>query len=119
MVMLDAKQSVGLKDPGKGLKGGTGDIRFSCETQGCELESDTSVFVQMYGKPGTTLDDCRLFLQHSKQHRLPLNTVANGTEICVRSASGDIALYEVTTKSTAVRDYAFLLGNLTLWRGAA
>ncbi|TRV77482.1 serine/threonine protein kinase [Streptomyces sp. 130] len=118
-VMVDAKHSVNLAEPDKELDGRTGDIRFSCESVGCELKSDTSVFMAMPGKPGATLDECRLFLNHTKSHNLPLATSANGSEICVKNASGDIALYVIATKSTALPELAFVTGDLTVWRNAA
>lgn len=119
LVMLDAKNSVNLKDPEAEAKGRTGDIRFGCEPAGCRLESDTSVFLQLYGKPGGTLDECRRMLKDGKSHRLPLAGAANGSEICIKGPSGDIALFVITTKSTAMPDIAFLQGALTIWRGAA
>ncbi|MEU1364654.1 serine/threonine-protein kinase [Streptomyces sp. NPDC005803] len=119
LVMLQTKNSVNLKNPDAKVKGRTGDIRFGCRSAGCELESDTSVFVQLYGKPGGTLDECRTLLRHGKSHRLPLAGAANGSEICIKDASGDIALFVIATKSTAMPDIGFLLGDLTIWRGAA
>lgn len=119
LVTLDAKNSVNLKDPEAEAKGRTGDIRFGCQSVGCELKSDTSVFVQLYRKPGGTLDECRLLLNHAKSHSLPLAGAANGTEICIKGPSGDIGIFVITTKSTAMPDLAFLQGDLTIWRGAA
>ncbi|MCX0244200.1 serine/threonine-protein kinase [Streptomyces drozdowiczii] len=118
-VTVDTKRSVNLANPYKELNGDEGDIRFSCKSVGCELNSDTSVFVAMPGKPGATLDECRLFLNHSKSHNLPLATSANGSEICVKNASGDIALFVIATKSTAMPGVAFVLGDVTVWRNAA
>ncbi|WP_405796580.1 serine/threonine-protein kinase [Streptomyces sp. NBC_01506] len=119
LVMLDTKNSVNLKDPDAQVKGRTGDIRFACQSIGCQLESDTSVFLQLYGKPGGTLEECRRLLKEGKNHRLPLAGAANGSEICVKGASGDIGLFVITTKSTAMPDIAFLQGELTIWRDAA
>ncbi|WP_406287171.1 serine/threonine-protein kinase [Streptomyces sp. NBC_00209] len=119
LVTVDAKHSVNLADPGEELDGDTGDIRFSCKSVGCELKSDTSVFMPMDDKPGTTLDECRLFLPHSKIHNLPLANSANGSEICMMNSSGDIALFVIATKSTAIPELAFLLGDMTVWRNAA
>lgn len=117
--MLDRKNSVNLKNPRAEAKRSTGDIRFDCPTVGCQLESDTSVFVQLHGKPGGTLEECRLLLKNEKNNRLPLAGAANGSEICVKGPSGDIALLVISTKSTAMPDIAFLQGDLTIWRGAA
>ncbi|WP_330278995.1 serine/threonine protein kinase [Streptomyces sp. NBC_00569] len=119
LVWLDTKNSVSLKDPDAARKNRTGDIRFGCKSAGCELDSDTSVFLQLYGKPGGTLDECRLMLKHEKNHRLPLAGAANGSEICIKNPSGDIALFVIGTKSTAMPDIGFLQGDLTIWRGAA
>lgn len=119
LVMLHPENSVNLKDPSEEAKGRTGDIRFGCRSTGCELESDKSVFLPLYGKPGGMLDDCRWLLESAKNHRLPLAGVANGSEICIKGPEGDIALFVVTTKSTALPDSAFLQGDLTIWRGAA
>ncbi|MDF6043783.1 hypothetical protein LRD69_16920 [Streptomyces sp. JH14] len=44
--------------------------------------------------------------------------VPNGSEICIKGPSGDIALFVITTKSTAMPDLGFLQGDLTIWRGA-
>lgn len=119
LVMLDRKNSVNLKNPRAEAKRSTGDIRFDCPTVGCQLESDTSVFVQLHGKPGGTLEECRLLLKNEKNNRLPLAGAANGSEICVKGPSGDIALLVISTKSTAMPEIAFLQADLTIWRGAA
>lgn len=118
-LMVDAKQPLSLKKPGEKVKADKGDVRFGCRSYDCALESDASVFVQIFGKPGTTLDECRLIVNHSKQHRLPLAAAAGGTEICIKDPAGDIALFVVGTKSTAIPDLAFVDGDLTVWRGAA
>ncbi|MEV6702512.1 serine/threonine-protein kinase [Streptomyces sp. NPDC051453] len=119
LVWLDTKNSVSLKNPDAERKNRTGDIRFGCKSAACELESDTSVFLQLYGKPGGTLDECRRMLKHEKNHRLPLAGAANGSEICIKDPSGDIALFVIGTKSTAMPDIGFLQGDLTIWREAA
>ncbi|WP_454325468.1 protein kinase domain-containing protein [Streptomyces glaucescens] len=120
LVWLDSKNSVNLKNPDDRLKNGEGDIRFGCKMAGCELESDTAVFLQVYGKPGDgTLDTCRRMLAHEKNHTLPLAAAANGTEICVKDSAGNIGLLVIQTKSTAMPDIAFLKGELTVWRDAA
>ncbi|MEV7400458.1 serine/threonine-protein kinase [Streptomyces sp. NPDC091267] len=118
-VMLDLGNSVNLKDPDKEAKGRTGDLRLGCRLAGCELESDTSVFVELYGKPGGTVEECRRMLKDEKNHRLPLAGAANGSEVCIKGPAGDIALLVITTKSTAMPDIAFLQGDLAIWRGAA
>ncbi|MFE1192540.1 serine/threonine-protein kinase [Streptomyces olivaceoviridis] len=118
-LMVDAKNPISIKDPFGKPKNDKGAIRFGCKTAGCELESDGSVFVQMVGGHGTTLDECRLFLKHATYHRLPLAASAAGTEICIKHPSGDIALFTIQTKSTALPDIGFVSGDLAVWRNAA
>ncbi|WP_330239059.1 serine/threonine-protein kinase [Streptomyces sp. NBC_00525] len=118
MVMLSAQRSLNLADPDVPLTSGKGEVRFGCGTNGCALMSDASVFAQPSDKPGTTLDDCRQRFTYEKAHRLPTAVVANGSEICIKNPSGDIALFVIATKSTAVPASAFLLGDITVWRGA-
>ncbi|WP_109035420.1 serine/threonine-protein kinase [Streptomyces rubrogriseus] len=101
---------------GKEGKGRKGDVRFGCESAGCELTSDTSVIVQVPGEPGAGYETCRdLTAGTSGPHELPLAASAAGTEICVRHRSGDIALMVIQTKSTAVPDIGFLDVDLTVW----
>ncbi|NHI08968.1 serine-threonine protein kinase [Streptomyces sp. KO7888] len=114
-VTVNSKNSVSLSD-GKSRKASEGDISFNCAQAGCELESDTSVFVRMYGEPGATYDECRLFTAHAESHSLPLAAAAAGTEICVRHRNGDIALLVVQVKSTAMPDLGFVMADLTVWR---
>ncbi|MFH9676354.1 serine/threonine-protein kinase [Streptomyces sp. NPDC017405] len=116
---LDAKKPVSFADPDGKPKNGEGDLRFDCATIGCELKSDSSVFVQIFGGHGTTLDECRLILQDATKHTWTLSAAAAGSEFCIRHPSGDIALFVVQTKSTAVPEAAFLEGDLTIWRHAA
>ncbi|MFE0256780.1 serine/threonine-protein kinase [Streptomyces sp. NPDC059010] len=115
---LDAKSSLSFKEPVQ-REDRKGDIRFDCEDAGCALESDTSVFVQLFGSSGASLDDCRLLLASADRHRWPLAAAANGSEICVRHPSGDIALLVLQTKSTALPELAFLQLDMTIWRKAA
>ncbi|MFJ8591077.1 serine/threonine-protein kinase [Streptomyces sp. NPDC093598] len=96
-----------------------GDIRFDCKDAGCAMESDTSVFLQLFGKSGATLDECRLMLASADRHRWTLAAAAAGTEICVKHKNGDIALLVLQTKSTALPDIAFLQLDMTIWRDAA
>ncbi|MFF9088950.1 serine/threonine-protein kinase [Streptomyces sp. NPDC014991] len=113
---LTRKNSLSLDDPDADLDDRKGDLRFDCGTSGCELESDTSVLVQMFGAHGTTLGECRLILKNARSHRLPLAGATAGSEICVKGPSGDIALFVVQTKSTAIPEAAFVEGDLTVWR---
>ncbi|MEU9573721.1 serine/threonine-protein kinase [Streptomyces massasporeus] len=96
-----------------------GDIRFDCKNAGCAVESDTSVFLQLFGKAGATLDECRLMLGGADRHRWTLASAAAGSEICVKHQNGDIALLVLQTKSTALPDIAFLQLDMTIWRDAA
>ncbi|WP_405866322.1 serine/threonine-protein kinase [Streptomyces sp. NBC_00005] len=117
---LDEKTSLSFKEPIQ-RKDRKGDIRFDCKSIGCALESDTSVILQLFGKPGATLDLCRLMLGGAKSHRLPLAAAASGTEICVKHRNGDIALLVVQVKSTALWDtpgISFLTADMTIWRAA-
>ncbi len=116
---LDAKTSLSLKDETPQRRDRKGDIRFDCQTVSCELKSDSVVFLQIYGRPGTTLDECRLLLKHATKHSWTLSGAAAGTEFCMKDDEGDIGLYVIQTKSTAMPDIAFLTGDLTIWRNAA
>ncbi|MFE5589897.1 serine/threonine-protein kinase [Streptomyces sp. NPDC056549] len=114
--MLSEKNSLSIKEPVE-RKNRKGDIRFVCG-QTCSLESSTSVMSMHVGKPGATLDACRTDLDITPSHRLTLTLVAAGSEICVKHPSGDIALFVVQVKSTALPDsgVSFLAGDLTVWR---
>ncbi|MDO0910571.1 serine/threonine-protein kinase [Streptomyces sp. DT2A-34] len=118
LVWLDGKSSVSFKDPEDLRKDRKGDIRLVCG-QTCALESDTSEFALLYTKPGATLDSCRLALSDPEGRRLPLAATANGSEICIKHSSGDIALLVIQTKSTAYLPAAFVTANMTIWRDAA
>jgi serine/threonine protein kinase len=115
---LDAKSSLSFEEPFQ-RDDRKGDIRFDCESTGCALESDTSVFVQLFGKSGATLDECRLILASADRHRWTLAAAASGSEICVKHSDGDIALLVIQTKSTALPELAFLQLDMTIWRNAA
>lgn len=118
-VMLNTKNSVNLDDPYAQVKSRKGDLRFGCRMAGCELESDTSAFLPLYGKPGGTLEECRRMLKDANSHRLGLASLANGSEICVKGTSGDIGLFVIAIKSTAMPEAGFLMGDLTIWRDAS
>jgi hypothetical protein len=115
---LDRKNSVDISD-GNARKDRKGDLRLDCSQAGCALESDTSVFSLLYGEPGATYEDCRAQLADEADtdgHRLPLAAAAAGSEICVKSRDGDIALFVVQVKSTAMPNIAFVTGDMTVWR---
>lgn len=128
--MLNATIPLDMKDPYRFLndakdvkddrsaKERKADIRFVCG-QTCALESDTSLIDWVPSeKPGATLESCRATLADA-EHRLPLAIVAAGSEICFEHPSGDIALFVVDVKSTALPDSGFVSGEMTVWRGAA
>ncbi|MGW5125540.1 serine/threonine-protein kinase [Streptomyces sp. NPDC004069] len=115
---LDEKNSLDIKEPVE-RKDRKGDIRFVCK-ETCALESDTSLFVMLYSKPGATLDSCRRALTDPEGRRLPLALVAAGSEICVKHPSGDIALLVIQTKSDALPKggFSFMTADMTVWRAA-
>lgn len=117
---LDAKSSLSFTKPFQRWDR-KGDIRFDCKDAGCSLDSDTSVFVQIFDDTGAgvSLDECRLLLASADRHRWPLAAAANGSQICVKHSSGDIALLVLQTKATALPDLAFLQLDMTIWRKAA
>ncbi|MFD6530118.1 serine/threonine-protein kinase [Streptomyces sp. NPDC060184] len=119
LVRLDTKNSVNLDDPSVDAEGRTGDLRFGCKTLGCELVGRTSVLELMPAETATTLADCRAYLRGDKNHSIPLVATANGSEICIKSAEGDIALLVIWLKSTALPEAGFLQADVTVWRGAA
>ncbi|MEU6588355.1 protein kinase [Streptomyces sp. NPDC046881] len=118
-VWLDAKTSLSLGDKNPERKDRKGDVRFDCRATGCELTGDKVVFMQMFGAHGTTLDECRLMLRSAHRHSWTLAAAAAGTEFCMKDTEGNIGLYVIQTKSTAMPDIAFLTGDLTVWRNAA
>ncbi|MDG9712798.1 serine/threonine-protein kinase [Streptomyces sp. DH10] len=117
-LLLNAKSSLSFERPLR-RDDRKGDIRFNCEDPNCELESDTSVFVQMFTDEAVSLDECRLLLGGDRRHRWPLASVAAGSQICVKHSSGDIALLVVQTKSTALPELASLMVDMTVWKKAA
>ncbi|MFF3301691.1 serine/threonine-protein kinase [Streptomyces sp. NPDC002908] len=118
LVHLYTDNSMSLKSTEPQLENRKGDVRLSCESAGCELKSDHTVFMQMFGGHGTTLDECRLMLAKATSHEWSLAAAAAGTEICMKDDQGNIGLYVIQTKSTALPDLAFLQGDLTVWRDA-
>ncbi|MGP4044138.1 serine/threonine-protein kinase [Streptomyces sp. 2A115] len=112
----DAKDAKDVKDD-RSAKERKADIRFVCG-QTCALESDTSLIDWVPSeKPGATLESCRATLVDA-EHTLPLAIVAAGSEICFEHPSGDVALFVVDVKSTALPDSGFVSGDLTVWRAA-
>ncbi|NEA46968.1 hypothetical protein G3I35_12000 [Streptomyces sp. SID10815] len=115
--MLTEKNSLVFKEPGT-REDRKGDIRLVCG-QSCALESDTSVMTLVYGKPGATLDTCRI-LARGDSHRLYLAAAANGSEICVKRSSGDLALLVIQVKSTVLPGSGgnFVTADMTVWPAA-
>ncbi|MET9683481.1 serine/threonine-protein kinase [Streptomyces coeruleorubidus] len=117
-LLLNAENSLSFERPLR-RDDRKGDIRFDCEDPSCELESDTSVFVQMFTDEAVSLDECRLMLGAADRRRWTLASVAAGSQICVKHPSGDIALLVVRTKSTALPELASLMVDMTVWKKAA
>ncbi|MEV6885819.1 serine/threonine-protein kinase [Streptomyces sp. NPDC051135] len=92
-----------------------GDIRLDCADPGCALESDTGVFMMLFGDPGADYEECRAMTADHAEHRLSLAAASAGREICVRRSNGDIALLVVQVKSTAMPDSAFVTMDTTVW----
>ncbi|MEU4268711.1 serine/threonine-protein kinase [Streptomyces sp. NPDC026092] len=113
---LDEKNSLSIKEPVERTDR-KGDIRLVCKEL-CDLQSDSTLMSMHVGKPGATLDDCRIAVKVVPTRRLSLLTAAAGSEICVKHPSGDIGLFVVQIKSTYLPDSGvnFLTGDLTVWR---
>ncbi|TDT32240.1 serine/threonine protein kinase [Streptomyces sp. BK208] len=113
--MLKGDNSLILHN-GKERKDRKGDVRFGCESAGCELTSDTSVMVHNVRGPGATYETCRQLTSGPEAPReLLLADKAAGSEICVKHRNGDIALMVIEVKSTALPDIGFLTTDLTVW----
>ncbi|KUO15746.1 hypothetical protein [Streptomyces dysideae] len=117
--LLNEENSLSFQDPRQPREDRKGDIRFACEGTSCALASDTSVIAMLYGEPGATLDTCRSAVTgHNAGRSLPLAAAAAGSEICIKHNSGDIALFVIQVKSTAMPNIGFVTGDLTVWRAA-
>ncbi|NEC47799.1 serine/threonine protein kinase, partial [Actinospica acidiphila] len=115
-VMLTADNSLRIGD-GKVYDNREEDIRFDCREAGCELESDSAVFTQVYGDPGDgTYDTCSMLTASQTSHRHYLAASAAGSEICFRDGDGNVGLLVVQVKSTAVPKLGFLTADLTVWK---
>ncbi|MEV7616383.1 serine/threonine-protein kinase [Streptomyces sp. NPDC089799] len=126
VLLLDARNSADIRQSGT-RDDRSGDIRFTCEGEskvGCALESPGSTFAMHWVEDGATLDSCRAALavadalgqSAEEARRLPLAGAAAGSQICVRHPSGDIALLVVRTKSTALKQSAFVNLEMSVWR---
>ncbi|MFF4265871.1 serine/threonine-protein kinase [Streptomyces virginiae] len=116
---LDDSNSVGIKEPVERATR-SGDLRLDCDRVDCELQSDTSVIVQLSGKPNGSLESCRAALDGKGTRSQSLNSAAAGSEFCVKHRSGDIALLVLTIKSTPWLENlpSFLMADMTVWRVA-
>ncbi|MER6130711.1 serine/threonine-protein kinase [Streptomyces sp. NPDC001815] len=128
VMLLNATEPLDMKDPyryatkkskrskdTRSAEERKADIRLVCG-QTCALESGTTLIDWVPSeKPGATLETCRAILADA-EHRLPLAIVAAGSEICFEHPSGDIGLFVVDVKSTALPEAAFLSGEMTVWR---
>ncbi|MHC5903923.1 serine/threonine-protein kinase [Streptomyces sp. S6] len=120
LLTLDEKNSISLREPVE-REDRKGDIRLVCGSVSCSLKSSTSALLLLYGKPGDgTYDTCRLMLARADTSGtdLPLAAVAGGSEICVKTRSGDVGVLVIQIKSTALptAGISFLQADLTVWR---
>ncbi|MFF0695402.1 serine/threonine-protein kinase [Streptomyces tendae] len=113
-LLVNGDNSISLTD-GTMREDRKGDIRFDCANASCALESDTSVFTILFGDPGADYEECRQMTADQDAHRLPLAAASAGQEICVRRNNGDIALFVVRVKSTALPEAAFVTMDTTVW----
>ncbi|MFD4938226.1 serine/threonine-protein kinase [Streptomyces virginiae] len=116
---LNDSNSVGIKEPVERATR-SGDLRLACGRGNCELQSDTSVIVQLSGKPNGSLESCRAALDGKGRRSQSLDSAAAGSEFCVKHQSGDIALLVLAIKSTPWMDNlpSFLVADMTVWRVA-
>ncbi|MFG2482966.1 serine/threonine-protein kinase [Streptomyces virginiae] len=114
---LDDRNSVGIKEPVERATR-SGDLRLACDSGNCELQSDTSVIIQLSGKPNGSLDSCRAALEGRATRKQSLDGAAAGSEFCVKHQSGDIALLVLAIKSTPWLENlpSFLVADMTVWR---
>ncbi|MEV7559819.1 serine/threonine-protein kinase [Streptomyces sp. NPDC089795] len=118
---LGEDNSISIKEP---IERATrsGDLRLTCNRVDCDLESDTSVIIQLSGKPNGSLDSCRAALEGRTEKSRSLMIAASGSEFCVKHQSGDIALLVLTLKSMPVMSLedvsSFVIVDMTVWRAA-
>ncbi|NYE44610.1 hypothetical protein [Streptomyces fulvorobeus] len=116
-VWLNEKNSLSLREDR------AGDIRLDCEDDvSCELQSDTSVFMQMFNGKAARLDTCRHLLTSATGLTYRTWTFAaadDGSQLCVKNASGDIAVLTIQIKQTTLREAAFLQLSMHVWKRAA
>jgi hypothetical protein len=121
-VWLDTENSLSLRQP-MIRTDRKGDIRLNCEDDpDCALESDTSVFFQLFSGKAGTLAGCRFLLTGATGPEYRTSTLAaaaDGTHFCVGNSQGDIGVLEIQNMQTILRDEAFLQLNMKVWRDAA
>ncbi|ANB04073.1 serine/threonine protein kinase [Streptomyces ambofaciens] len=114
--------SLSLDEP-KPRNDRAGDIRLNCEDDdACALESDTSLFVQLFNGKAASLDVCRHLLSGatSPEYRTwSLAAAEEGTQLCVGNDSGDVGALRIQVKQTALREEAFLQLGMTVWEKKA
>ncbi|MEU7279822.1 protein kinase [Streptomyces sp. NPDC045431] len=122
LAWLDGKNSLSLREPML-REDRKGDIRLDCESDvDCALSSDTSVFVQLFNGKTASLDVCRHLLSGaigSDYRTWSLVAADDGSQLCVKNASGDIGVLTIQVKQTALREAAFLQLGMKVWRKAA
>ncbi|WP_418960334.1 protein kinase domain-containing protein [Streptomyces tritici] len=116
---LGIENSMDLTEPIQpmGRQDRKGDIRLNCE-EGCMLKGRSSVMTLLPGKQRGTYATCRAALDRGARRDLPLAKASDGSSICVRLTTGDIALLVIQTKSTALPQLAFVTTELRIWRVA-
>ncbi|MHC3388771.1 serine/threonine-protein kinase [Streptomyces lavendulocolor] len=121
-VWLNGKNSLSLREPML-REDRAGDIRLDCEEDvDCALRGDRTVFLQLFNGKAASLDACRHFLTGatgSEYRTWSLAAAGDGTQLCARNASGDIAVLTIQVKQTALREAAFLQLGMHVWRDAA
>jgi hypothetical protein len=121
-VWLNEKKSLSLREPML-REDRAGDIRLGlADDVDCALQSDTSVVVQMSNGKAATLDACLHLLSGatgSAYRTWSLAAADDGSQLCAKNASGDIAVLTIQIKQTALRRAAFLHLSMNVWRTAA
>ncbi|CAL9597945.1 protein kinase domain-containing protein [Streptomyces sp. enrichment culture] len=121
-VLLDTENSLSLREPMLRTDR-KGDIRLDCEDDpDCALESDTSVFVQLFNGKAASLDVCRTLLSGAtgpEYRTWSLVAAADGSQFCVQNSHGDIGVLVLRIKQTTLSEIAFLQVDLNVWREAA
>ncbi|MFJ3858522.1 serine/threonine-protein kinase [Streptomyces sp. NPDC090085] len=117
---LDEENSIGVTEPAL-RRDRSGEVLMDCSDPGCALVSETSVITRLKGGPHGTLDACRASLAGATARRASLATAEEGSEFCVRTPAGDVALLAVQVK--AIVNLAGwpdrVTMDMTVWRKAA